>query len=211
MISTYAVPTCAEPALSTRSTLEAIAAWLVRRRVRLTLAIFVALVAEDVLTGVKPHSVLDIRDPATAFGLSLVLLGVLIRSWAAGVLHKTWELTTTGPYSIIRNPLYVGSFLIMTGYAALIDDFENIYVILGPLAFLYYLQVLQEERNLSKKYEARWQEYARETPRFLPGRLPRLGTLFSTWSLRDWLGSREYRALGATLLGLAALELWRRW
>ncbi len=200
-----------DAAQSGRNAWKSIAAFLVRRRVRITVAIFVLLVLEDVIIGVRPHSVFHLRDPEAALGLALVALGVAVRSWAAGVLHKTWDLTTTGPYAIIRNPLYVGSFLIMSGYATLIDDVENIFVILGPLAGMYYLQVLHEERTLSQKYESRWHAYASAVPRFFPSRLPRGGTLFSTWSVRDWLGSREYRAMGSALLGVAALEMWRRW
>jgi protein-S-isoprenylcysteine O-methyltransferase Ste14 len=193
------------------STWTSIAAWLVRRRVRLTVLIFVALMAEDVLIGVKPHDLLNVRDPETAFGLALVGIGLAIRSWAAGVLHKTWELTTTGPYAVIRNPLYLGSFLIMCGFATLVDDYENIFVILGPLAFLYYLQIRVEERRLEQMYGARWTAYASDVPRMFPRRLPKWDALFTTWSQRDWVGSREYRAMGATLLGLAAVQLWRIW
>jgi protein-S-isoprenylcysteine O-methyltransferase Ste14 len=183
----------------------------VRRRVRLTVVIFVLLMAEDVLIGVRPHSLLAWRDPKTVVGCALVVAGLAVRSWAAGVLHKTRELTTTGPYALVRNPLYVGSFLIMAGFATLIDDVENIYVILGPLAGLYFLQVLHEERILSQKYDVRWQAYAARVPRFLPRRLPKAGTVLASWKLRDWLGSREYRALIATLIGLVAVEAWRRW
>jgi protein-S-isoprenylcysteine O-methyltransferase Ste14 len=195
---------------SDASTWTTIAAWLVRRRVRLTVLIFVALMAEDVLIGVKPHDLLNVRDPETAFGLALVGMGLAIRSWAAGVLHKTWELTTTGPYAVIRNPLYLGSFMIMCGFATLIDDYENIFIILGPLAFLYYLQIRVEERRLEQMYGARWAAYASDVPRMLPRRLPRWSALFTTWSQRDWVGSREYRAMGATLLGLTAIAIWSR-
>jgi protein-S-isoprenylcysteine O-methyltransferase Ste14 len=182
----------------------------VRRRVRITVIVFVILMAEDVLAGVRPHSLANLRDPESDLGIILILLGLAARSWAAGVLHKTRELTTTGPYALIRNPLYVGSFLIMAGFATLIDDVENIFVILGPLAGLYLLQVLHEERVLSQKYEERWQEYARNVPRFIPRRLPNPKTMFATWSLHDWTGSREYRAMSAVLCGLIAVELWRR-
>jgi protein-S-isoprenylcysteine O-methyltransferase Ste14 len=194
---------------------SAICAWLVRRRVRLTVLIFVALMAEDLLIGVRPHHVFNFGDGESSLGLVLVAVGIAMRSWAAGVLHKTRELTTTGPYALIRNPLYVGSFMIMCGFATLIDDVENIFIILGPLAFLYYLQVLEEEKRLVTIYEGRWHEYAATVPRFFPRRLPRWGSMFSTmfasWSLHDWMGSREYRAMAATLLGLAAIDLWSRW
>ena len=86
-----------------------------------------------------------------------------------------------------------------------------LFVILGPLALLYYLQVLHEERVLSKKYEARWHDYASRVPRFFPRRLPELKMLYSTWSRADWLGSREYRAMLATLAGVLALDVWRQW
>ncbi len=182
-----------------------------RRRVRITVIVFVLLMAEDVLVGVKPHELLNYRDPETDLGIILVLFGLAIRSWAAGVLHKTRELTTSGPYAVVRNPLYVGSFLIMAGFATVIDDIENIFIILGPLAGLYFLQVLHEERILGEIYNGLWQEYASRVPRFLPRRWPNPATLFSVWSLDDWLGSREYRAVASVVAGLVMVEVWRRW
>jgi protein-S-isoprenylcysteine O-methyltransferase Ste14 len=198
-----------QPSISGGGAWSKIAAYLVRRRVRITVIIFVALMAEDVLIGVRPHPIFNIRDPKSVVGLLLVFTGLAVRSWAAGVLHKTRELTTTGPYAVIRNPLYVGSFLIMAGFATLIDDVENIYIILGPLAGLYFLQVLHEERVLSEKYESRWQEYASAVPRFIPRRIPSPRSMFATWQRHDWVGSREYRAMGAVLAGIAAIEIWR--
>ena len=44
--------------------------------------------------------------------LALVGLGEVIRIWAAGHLRKEQVMTTGGPYRSIRNPLYLGSFLI---------------------------------------------------------------------------------------------------
>ena len=42
----------------------------------------------------------------------MAAVGLWIRGWSAGTIHKDEELTTTGPYAFARNPLYVGSFLI---------------------------------------------------------------------------------------------------
>jgi protein-S-isoprenylcysteine O-methyltransferase Ste14 len=183
-----------------------LAAYLVRRRVRITIFVFVVLVAEDVLAGVKPHDVFNIRDPKSVLGCALIFAGLAIRSWSAGVLRKTRELTTTGPYAMIRNPLYVGSFMIMSGFCTLIDDPKNLFFVLGPLAGLYFLQVLHEERMLSRLYDARWLEYARRAPRFLPRSFPQAP--LATWELRQWLGNREYRGLSATLLGVLLVQLW---
>jgi protein-S-isoprenylcysteine O-methyltransferase Ste14 len=182
------------------------AAYLVRRRVRLTLAVIIAMMVEDVLTGVRPHSIFMPGDPASLAGCLMIVAGLAIRSWSAGILKKTRELTTTGPYAVIRNPLYVGSFLVMSGFCTLIGDRENIFIVLGPIAGLYFLQVLHEERVLSNLYNTRWVEYVRRVPRLLPRSFPK--SPFATWELSQWLGSREYRGLGATLLGMLAIEFW---
>lgn len=192
--------------LQTPNRWEAIAAWLVKRRVRLTVIIFVALMAEDVIIGVRPHDLFDVRDGESMVGVTLIAVGLAIRSWAAGILRKSRELSTSGPYAIVRNPLYVGSFLVMGGFCSLIDDFENIFFVMGPIAGLYYLQVLHEERFLSRTFGPRWDEYASAVPRFVPRRLP-LAPL-ADWSRREWLGNREYRAFAAVLLGVLAVQLW---
>lgn len=192
---------------SGEGTWQKITAWLVYRRVRLTLAVFAVLLVEDVLIGVKPHGIFAYRDPVAVLGCMLIFAGLGIRSWSAGILRKNRELTTTGPYALVRNPLYVGSFLIMCGFCTLIDDVENIYFVLGPIAGLYFLQVLQEERHMAKLFPSQWPEYAGAVPRFFPRSIPKAA--FAPWDANQWLGSREYNALGATLLGMLAVELWR--
>jgi protein-S-isoprenylcysteine O-methyltransferase Ste14 len=187
-------------------TWQKIAAWLVERRVRISAIVFVALIVEYLLDGIKPHGIFAYRDPVAVTGCLLIFAGLGIRSWSAGILRKNRELTTTGPYAVIRNPLYCGSFLIMCGFCTLLDDPENIFVVLGPVAGLYFLQVLREERNLANLFGAQWDQYARSVPRFIPRSLP---TGSSGWDSNQWLGSREYNALGAALLGMLAVELWR--
>jgi hypothetical protein len=118
------------------------------------------------------------------------------------------EVTTTGPYALVRHPLYVGSFLMMVGFCTIIDDGENIAFVMGPFLALYLIAVRKEERALATRFAAQWSAYARETPRFLPRRLPR--DPFAAWSARQWLSNREYQAVLASLAGLAGLEVWQR-
>jgi protein-S-isoprenylcysteine O-methyltransferase Ste14 len=204
MIAAQSSPLASPPA---PSPWQRFAAWLVRRRVRITLVIVVAMIVEDVLVGIVPRDIFDWRDPKSVAGCALIFLGLAVRSWSAGILRKTRELTTTGPYAIMRNPLYVGTFMIMCGFCLLIDDPENLFIVLGPLAGLYALQVLHEERVLNERYQLRWVEYRQRVPRLLPRRWPR--EPLAGWELSQWLGSREYRALGACLLGMLAVQLWR--
>jgi protein-S-isoprenylcysteine O-methyltransferase Ste14 len=186
--------------------LPLLAEFVIRRRILLSGILFVLIVVNDVAFGAKPHDLADFRDPLTVLGGSLVLGGLALRSWAVGILRKDSELTTTGPYRLIRNPLYVGSFLMMFGFCALLNDPHNIWFILGPILLIYIVKVRQEERLLAGKFPAQWRAYAGTTPRFFP-RIAGV-SLAADWRASQWMRSREYQALGATLLALVALKVW---
>ena len=190
---------------------EAISEFLIRRRILLSAIMFILLVAEDVMFGTKPHDLFDFRDPMTVTGLLLVVSGLAIRSWAVGILRKDAELTMTGPYRLIRNPLYVGSFLMMFGFCALIGDRENIFFVLGPVLLIYVVKVRHEEQLLSTRFAAQWSDYARTTPRFFPRLFPPFQKTSqpANWRLAQWLHSREYQAVGATLAALVAIKVWQ--
>ena len=185
---------------------QRILTWFVRRRVGLTLLVFLVLVVEDMIEGVRPHDITNLRDLNSAIGMGLVLTGLALRSWAAGILHKQSKLTTHGPYAVIRNPLYIGSFLLMVGFCLLIDDVENIWFVMGPFLLLFLLQVRDEEHRLAARFGVTWDRYARSTPRFIPRSLAaiRLGG----WSRAQWINNREYRAVASIIVGLAGLAIW---
>src|SRR5574340_761522 len=52
-------------------------------------------------------------------GAIITIAGEWLRLWAAGHLRKNKQLTTTGPYSYVKNPLYIGTLLITIGYSAM--------------------------------------------------------------------------------------------
>lgn len=185
---------------------DSMATFLVRRRILLSGILFILLISEDVWFGPKPHDLINFRDPVSVTGGLLVILGLALRSWSAGILRKDAELTTTGPYSLIRNPLYVGSFMMMFGFCTLISDAENFFFVLGPVLLLYVVKVRQEERSLSQKFAEQWPAYSQRTPRFFP-RLARTN-LAADWTLAQWSRSREYQALFATIGALVAIKVW---
>ncbi len=78
------------------------------------------------------------------------------------------RLNTTGMYSLVRNPLYVGNFLVGLG---VILYLHNGWVAAAYTAFFwgYYERiVLAEEEYLREKFGAMYLEYAEKTPAFLP-------------------------------------------
>ncbi len=190
-----------------RGMLDPVLKFLVRRRILLSAILFVGLVAKDVVYGFKPHDWVNIHDPYGVFGVCLVAMGLALRSWAAGILHKNSRLTTVGPYSLIRNPLYAGSFLMMVGFCLLLNNIWDISLIVVPVTILYVVKVRQEEKLLAKLFPSEWPSYWQGTPRFIP-RLARTD-IRADWRLSQWMRSREYQALGATLVALVALKLWQ--
>jgi protein-S-isoprenylcysteine O-methyltransferase Ste14 len=187
--------------------LDLVLKFLVRRRILLSAILFVGLVSKDLAYGFKPHDWVNIRDPYGVLGVFFVIAGLALRSWAAGILHKNSRLTTVGPYSLIRNPLYAGSFLMMLGFCLLLDNVWDISLIVVPVVILYVVKVRQEEKLLANLFPSEWPAYYASTPRFIP-RLARTDVR-GDWRLSQWMRSREYQALGATIVALAALKLWQ--
>ncbi len=184
------------------------ATWLVRFRVSISAALFVGLIIENLVFATPPKFGWW-RDPSVQgyLGAVLVLVGLLIRSWAAGILPKGQDLATSGPYSLCRHPLYLGSFLMMAGFCMLIGYLHDYVVIFGPIVLIYYFTMRAEERRVSQKYGSRWIEFQARTPMFVPWKPWRYQA--APWSAARWWKCREYRAVLCSLAGLAVAELWR--
>ena len=194
-----------------KNRLEAIADFLVVQRVTISFVVFSLLLVKDLATGAKPHDTWNLRDPFAVGGMTLVLVGLAIRSWAAGVIKKTKVLATTGPYRMCRHPLYLGSLMMMLGFCILVSNLFDACIVFGPVLVIYILTMRREERRLAERHGEAWAEYAAVAPRLFPYRL--LSELFSIvrteWSLAQWLNNREYNAAATTLVALACLHFWR--
>jgi protein-S-isoprenylcysteine O-methyltransferase Ste14 len=169
-----------------------------------------ALVASSAIVLVAAHPTLE----SAAMGLPLVLAGVALRLWAAGHLLKVHELAVSGPFAHTRNPLYVGTLLIGSGFVALAGTtVAAIAVPIGLLLFFgYYFP--RKERKESALLESLYGERYRAYHDAVPAQLPR----WRAWSPGDDTSSRRWSfervrgnsELGTTLtvvLALAALAL----
>jgi protein-S-isoprenylcysteine O-methyltransferase Ste14 len=54
-------------------------------------------------------------------GIGYIIAGLLVRLWSNGYAIKNDKLTTSGPYAFVRNPLYVGTFLIALGFVIVLN------------------------------------------------------------------------------------------
>ena len=143
--------------------------FLVRRRTVFTWLIPLGLLAFSLL--------LHRRDggwAAYGCGIGLVVLGEIVRFWAAGYIAKDAVITTGGPYAHVRNPLYFGSLLLAIGYG-LVSGL-GVWGVAGTLVLflLFHLAaIFYEESFLTAKFGAPYLDYVRRVPRLLPSPLPR--------------------------------------
>ena len=109
-------------------------------------------------------------------GISIVLIGASIRVWATKHIGRRmpWmkkkgkKLVKTGPYTIVRNPLYIGNILIAAGLSILSELVWMVPVIFLYLFTLYHLIVFYEEKKLSGRWGEEYLIYLHEVPRWIP-------------------------------------------
>ena len=59
------------------------------------------------------------------YGSAIIVPALLLRTAASGHVKKNQEVTTSGPYSYTRNPLYVGSIILVIGFGIASRNLES--------------------------------------------------------------------------------------
>jgi protein-S-isoprenylcysteine O-methyltransferase Ste14 len=175
--------------------------FFVRWRVRLgyLLAIVVLFLARP-----RFHSIL--------LGAAVGLLGLIVRAYAAGYLHKQEVLTVTGPYARTRNPLYFGSSLLALGAAITMNSWIAAALLLLYFALVYSFVMHREERELRAKHGAAFDSYAARVPLFFPSFLVSRQQVSpeARFSWSQYKKNHEHQAaLGFLLLLLLLVVIWR--
>src|SRR6202158_143474 len=100
----------------------------VRGRVRLAYPLAIAVLYFSRPT---PRSIL--------LGVLAGVIGLCVRAYAAGYLHKQEVLTVTGPYARTRSPLYLGSALLTIGAAVAMNSWWAAALLLVYFVLVYSL------------------------------------------------------------------------
>jgi protein-S-isoprenylcysteine O-methyltransferase Ste14 len=144
----------------------------------------------------------------TAFSIFLgfifVMAGVFFRGWAAGHILKDQELATKGPYSIMRNPLYFGSFLIGLGIAIAADHLYGWIITLSYIMFFYTFLMIVEHKRLLKLFGDEYREWSRNTGIFFP-KLHKIRE--NAFDIALYVKNREYRVFIFSLFVVLVLIL----
>ncbi len=151
------------------------------------------------------------RPAAVAWSLALVVPGLWLRAYAAGYVKKNRELTVTGPYAHVRNPLYLGSMLIAAGFAVALLSWPVALALAVGFTVIYVPVIASEERFLRAAFPG-FDEYCRQVPRLIPrfaaARIAGREGARGGFSLSLYMRHREYNAgIGATLLYLSLFLL----
>ncbi|MBN9589301.1 MAG: hypothetical protein BGN85_10030 [Alphaproteobacteria bacterium 64-11] len=151
--------------------------WLVGGiRLVIVVAVLLALRLHDVRHFLSRPD-FAVHDPvAGLIGAALVLPGIGLAIWARLVIGRNWghpmthrenpELVTTGPYSVIRHPIYTGVLTAMLGTAIAIHHI--LFLILLVLAGFFIFSARQEEKRMTLIFPTLYPAYTDRTKMLLP-------------------------------------------
>ena len=113
-------------------------------------------------------------------GLAVEAVGLFLTIWSRRHLGRNWsgeitikvdhQLIRSGPYRILRHPIYTGLLTMYAGIAVITGERLAI-VGFAMAAFAYWRKIRLEEANLKAAFSAEYESYRRETWALVPGLL----------------------------------------
>ncbi len=113
------------------------------------------------------------------FGVAAALTaaGLLFTVWARGYLGANWSATVTikedhelivsGPYALVRHPIYTGLLVAFVGSALAIGEWRGVLAVaLASLALWRKLRL--EERWMRQEFGEEYRAYCRRVPALIP-------------------------------------------
>jgi len=119
------------------------------------------------------------------FGFALAAIGQAWRIYAAGVIHKNRQLASTGAYSLVRHPLYLGNFLILAGFTIASGNGYIVAVVAVFFLFYYPAAIRYEDHKLEGIFGDEWRSWSREIPGMFPTRLKWKSNPDAEWNMRQ--------------------------
>ncbi len=115
--------------------------------------------------------------PYAFLGLGLTIAGFTFAIWARVHLGRNWsgtvtikkdhELIRSGPYGIVRHPIYTGSLLALLG-ASIVFGSTRWLVGLGFALLALKLKSLREEQFMTQQFAAEYTDYRRKVKALIP-------------------------------------------
>jgi len=120
-----------------------------------------------------PHTFARVADGLTIqaafFGLAVWARLHLGRNWSGRIEIKVeHELIRSGPYRILRHPIYTAMLGMYVGTAVTVNQAHALLGV-AMVMFAYWRKIRMEEANLRSAFGPRYEEYRRATWSLIPG------------------------------------------
>ena len=118
-------------------------------------------------------------------GFVIAAIGQLWRIYAAGVIYKNRKLASTGAYSLVRHPLYLGNFLILAGFTVACANWFVVAVVAFFFLFYYPAAIRYEDNKLEGIFGDDWRAWSRDIPAMFPTGLKWKANQDAEWNMRQ--------------------------
>jgi len=124
-------------------------------------------------------------DPRIIAGFIIAAVGQLWRIYAAGVIHKNRQLASTGAYSLVRHPLYLGNLLILGGFTVACGNWIVVAVVIFFFLFYYPAAIRYEDHKLEEIFGDEWRSWSKNIPGMFPAGLKWQPNQDAEWDLHQ--------------------------
>jgi protein-S-isoprenylcysteine O-methyltransferase Ste14 len=110
-------------------------------------------------------------------GAAVTIAGLLFAIWAREHLGRNWsrsvtikqghELISTGPYAVVRHPIYTGILGGFLGMAIAISQVRGL-IVVALVFFAFWLKFRMEEKWMRSQFGETYATYARKTAALVP-------------------------------------------
>ena len=102
-------------------------------------------------------------------GLTVSILGEAIQLWSMSTIKTHKKLTVTGPYMFVRNPMYIGRFLLIFGMLMMTGNLLLLAAFAGAYYFYMINRVRREEKLLAELFGEDYADYCLDVHPYVPG------------------------------------------
>jgi protein-S-isoprenylcysteine O-methyltransferase Ste14 len=123
-----------------------------------------------------PHTPAELDRALGVVGVALCITGVVFAIWARVHLGRNWgmpmsvkadpELITSGPYRLVRHPIYTG-VMVALGGSALVNGM-GWWIVVAAFAAYFLHSASSEEREMARRFPSRYPQYQARTKRLVP-------------------------------------------
>jgi protein-S-isoprenylcysteine O-methyltransferase Ste14 len=128
-------------------------------------------------TGPLAKRIIPLNVTWIAVGLALICAGIAFAVWARVTLGRNWsgivtvkqdhQLIRTGPYAIVRHPIYSGLLLAIIGTAVSLGKIRGFLAVVVILVG-WWLKWRAEENFMVQEFGEQYEQYRRQTPALIP-------------------------------------------